>query len=207
MKTNFINLNYNLYDLLNVDIDSNEKEIKKNFNLIVKNYHPDKNSDVEIDIFNHIMIAKKILLDKESRARYNNFLNKKEYNDLKNEFNNSKETIEIIENNNTKLSFKEREQLLNEKHGYIDSNYDYNVVNKYNNIKMYRPSIDINKVEYKDIHEFNEEFEVIKERKKKIKVTDVQVYVPTNSNKYYTYLNDINKLYNESDKKWYEVFD
>jgi len=74
---NFLELKYNLYELLNINIFDTDEIIKKNFNKIVKKFHPDKNSNTEIDIYNHIILSKKILLDNNLRQQYNNFIKKK----------------------------------------------------------------------------------------------------------------------------------
>ena len=51
IEVDFNNLNYNLYELLNVSEDATEQTIKKNFIKITKTFHPDKNSELEEDIY------------------------------------------------------------------------------------------------------------------------------------------------------------
>ena len=45
---------------------------------IIKTFHPDKNSDLEEDIYYHIILAHQILIDKELRIKYDNFIENKE---------------------------------------------------------------------------------------------------------------------------------
>ena len=45
IEIDFNNLKYNLYELLNIQPDADTTKIKKNFMKVIKNFHPDKNSD------------------------------------------------------------------------------------------------------------------------------------------------------------------
>lgn len=62
-----------LYDLLQVEPDSDETQIKKAYNRLSKIWHPDKNPDNQEEAhkkFQEITQAKDILLDSEKRAQY-----------------------------------------------------------------------------------------------------------------------------------------
>ena len=48
-------------------------------NKIIKNFHPDKNSELEEDIYYHIILANQVLLNKESRKKYDNFIDARKY--------------------------------------------------------------------------------------------------------------------------------
>jgi len=77
IEIDFNNLKYNLYELLNVTPDADSSKIKKNFMKIIKNFHPDKNSDLEEEIYYHIILANQVLLDKESRKKYDEFISER----------------------------------------------------------------------------------------------------------------------------------
>ena len=73
VEIDFNNLKYNLYEILNIPTNSDDVKIKKNFMKIIKNFHPDKNSELEEEIYYHIILANQILLNKESRKKYDEF--------------------------------------------------------------------------------------------------------------------------------------
>ena len=72
----FNTLKYNLYEILNIDQDASESKIKKAFRHLILNFHPDKNSEAESDIYYHIVTANQILTNKENRKNYDSFINK-----------------------------------------------------------------------------------------------------------------------------------
>ena len=72
----FDKLKFNLYEILGVEKNATESKIKKAFRNLILNFHPDKNNDVEEDIYYHIITANQILSNKEYRDKYDNFLNK-----------------------------------------------------------------------------------------------------------------------------------
>jgi DnaJ-class molecular chaperone len=60
IEIDFNNLKYNLYELLNVKQSDDSIKIKKKFMKVIKNFHPDKNSTLEEDIYYHIILANQI---------------------------------------------------------------------------------------------------------------------------------------------------
>lgn len=62
--------NKNYYQILGVSKDSSEKEIKKRYYKLSFDYHPDRNKNVNVDLFNTITEAYKVLIDSESRKEY-----------------------------------------------------------------------------------------------------------------------------------------
>lgn len=191
-KKNFIDLNYNLYEILNVDSADDIAKIKKNLNKVLKTYHPDKNCDIEIDIYHHFIICKKILLDNDNKKIYDDFLNEKDFVKLKD--NVKKETIDV----NIEKTFGERERELNTKHNYNteqkyeDISYIYNTLDR-NNI-IINKNEDINKDTFNDI------FEKTTEPKNKIsKCTDIIIKpVSLICNEIsYTSIDNMDKLYDD----------
>jgi len=187
---NFLELKYNLYELLNINIFDTDEIIKKNFNKIVKKFHPDKNSNTEIDIYNHIILSKKILLDNNLRQQYNNFINKKEFNDLKIGYKNHIDTT-----TNYTISYFDKEIELNKIHGYDNDKNKINVIKEYDNVIINRTiNIDIKKLNCENSDDFNNKFIEHKEKSSIINtITDIQIYQPNLGN--YANINDIHKLY------------
>jgi DnaJ-class molecular chaperone len=75
-------------EILNVKSESDESKIRKSFIKLIKTFHPDKNSKLEEDIYYHIILSNQILLNKESRIKYDKFLEAKidNFNELKGGF-------------------------------------------------------------------------------------------------------------------------
>ena len=63
----------NLYEVLNINIDASDIEIKKQYKKLVLKYHPDKNQD-DTDVFltfELITLAYNVLSNKELKKLYN----------------------------------------------------------------------------------------------------------------------------------------
>jgi len=61
----------NLYDILNIPNDASQDEIKQAYKKLVKQYHPDKNKNIDAEErFKEIQTAYEILSDKNKRMEY-----------------------------------------------------------------------------------------------------------------------------------------
>ena len=126
IEIDFTNLKYNLYEILNVQPDSDETKIKKNFMKLVKNFHPDKNSELEEDIYHHIILSNQILLNKESRKKYDSYLvdTAETFIELKNAFNKKCVNPEKYypSKEESTIKFNNKIEELNKKHGFNTNN-------------------------------------------------------------------------------------
>lgn len=211
IEIDFNNLKYNLYEILNVMPDSSDVKIKKSFMKLIKTFHPDKNSDLEEEIYYHIILANQILLNKDSRNKYDDYLfNKADtFNELKDTFNKVKKEVDNnIDKEKAKIVnqnlFNNRVQELNKKHGFnYDDNKDKSVNDKFTIYKMKRNNdIEIPKETFKDTKDFNTKFHSNKiEGKFKDQIveykggpSELSTYI---SGTNYTSLEDMDKLYIE----------
>jgi curved DNA-binding protein CbpA len=89
---NFNSLKFNLYEILNISIDSPENKIKKAYKNLILHFHPDKNNHTEEDIYQHILLANQILCNKDIRKKYDDYLlqTNQTFEELKNNFKNYK---------------------------------------------------------------------------------------------------------------------
>jgi curved DNA-binding protein CbpA len=211
MSIDFNTLKYNLYTILNVPNDADNVTIKTKFMKIIKNFHPDKNTELEEEIYYHIILANQVLLNKESRKKYDLFLdpNINTFNDLKESFNKMNKDINTISKNNgsdslSKKEFTDKCELLNKKHNAVldSSKLDNQVVmERLEKIKQERNNIKIVKEDIKDDKDFNNKFNNNKiDGKFKDQIieynpsSDLATYISHNN---YTNIEDIDKLYVE----------
>ena len=207
-EIDFNNIKYNLYEILNINKDADEIKIKKNFMKIIKNFHPDKNSELEEDIYYHIILANQILLNKESRKKYDIFTetNAETHSELRDHFNKSKKEIDetILDKGTSVNLFNYKINELNKKHGYDDNIDNISITEKFNKAKEKRDinEIKINKEIFIDTKDFNNKFENNKiDGKYKSQIIEFSG-MPSELSTYivgeqYTSLSDIDKLYIE----------
>jgi curved DNA-binding protein CbpA len=133
-------IDVNLYEVLNINDEASEIEIKKQYKKLVLKYHPDKNqSDADTDIYELITLAYNILSNKELKKLYNE--------------------LRLIKWDFTKLKTESLKTTPNyEKKNFNHLNDEYNKLHGYNsNEKLL------------NIQEFNSKLEeLIEERKKEI---------------------------------------
>ena len=210
IEIDFNNIKYNLYEILNVPNDADEAKIKKSFMKIIKTFHPDKNSELEEDIYYHIILANQILLNKESRRKYDIFIedNADTYFELRDNFNKTKKEIDnnILDKGTSQNLFNYKINELNKKHGYDNNLDNSSITERFNKVKEKRApganEVKIEKEIFIDTKDFNSKFENNKiEGKYKSQIieysgmpSELSTYVV---GEHYTSLSDIDKLYIE----------
>ena len=176
---------------------------------IIKNFHPDKNSELEEEIYYHIILANQILLNKESRKKYDEFsaCSAETFHELKNTFKKSMQDVDQLlpSKDDSKVMFENKLYELNKKHGFNDQDSVSSIMERFNKIKEKRgiQEFQIEKEEFKSVDEFNNKFNNNKEEGGKFRnqiveykgnPTELSTYVIGEN---YTNLNDLDKLYVE----------
>jgi len=162
----FETLKYNLYEVLGIESNASETKIKKAFRNLILNFHPDKNNNIEEEIYYHIVTANQVLTNTENRKKYDEFLNKLQdtHDNLKNKFNKIKKSVDFssdepelkgdaVKQFNTKFSELEQKPLsyFNESDKIMDA---YSKL-----LKEREKAIEIPKENIKSNNEFNTKFE------------------------------------------------
>jgi hypothetical protein len=155
----FNKLKFNLYEILGLDSNASDSKIKKSFRNLILNFHPDKNSEAEEEIYYHIVTANQILTNKENREKYDNFLNKLEstHDELKKTY--CKDDFTINESKDkAQQKFYKKFKELEKKHGI--ENINLNDPKNFDKlIKSREKEINIPNENIKTQDEFNNKFE------------------------------------------------
>ncbi len=165
-QINFDTLKFNLYDILNISPDASTSKIKKAYRNLILNFHPDKNSSTEEDIYYHIITANQILTNDDYRKKYDNFLNKtnESHIELKNNFNKKIDNAPIMTKEETNKFFNKRMEELNKKHNFNLNDYNSENINKNYEKKLHdrNNEILIPKENISSNNDFNSKFEAKK---------------------------------------------
>ena len=206
---NFNDLEFNLYELLNIKNNTDTKKIKKAYKKLIIQFHPDKCSELEENIFYNITLAYQILKDSNLRKKYDDWLNtpEKEKNqiELKNNFlkesNNMKSYFPSLPQE-ARISYDKKIKDLEKKHGII-KNDNIPLKDKYNSKINDRHNLKkIKKEKFNNKTQFNNKF--IQKKKGNTsninnKKKEIICYQMTQISKNYASVKDYNKLYsNES---------
>ena len=200
IKVDYATLKYNLYEILGINKDSTESDIKKRYSKLIKIYHPDKNSDVEEETYQYIMLAYQVLSNKKLRPEYDNFIiNKADtFNELKKSFKKIDIKSKILSQDDI-TDFRLKQEELNKKHQYFERKYDA-IEKEFEELKNRRnDNFNINKEDIKNNDDFNYKFEYGKNNQLiefVEKPTELSTYTP-NQNLSYVSLEDMDKLYIE----------
>lgn len=203
---NYDELEYNLYTIANCDPNENEKNIKKKIIKLLKFFHPDKNNKLEGKIYNHIILANEILLNIDKRKEYDLYLTEKhkDYNDLKNDFNNQNINYFDYNKDQAMINFNKINDSLNKYHNYQNNNDILLTDTEYlNNFKKSRDVIfnNIEKINIKNNEDFNKQFDEIKNKINNNIIYNNEVIPINNNNDNTLLLVNFNKLYIENNNE------
>ena len=70
----FNELEFNLYELMNLSVSCSTEDVKKKFKKIIKKFHPDKITKLEEKLYYNITLAYQILSNPESKTKYDMWL-------------------------------------------------------------------------------------------------------------------------------------
>jgi curved DNA-binding protein CbpA len=159
----FNNLEFNLYELLDLPISCSVEDIKKQFKKIVKRFHPDKISELEEKLYYNITIANHILSNEESRLKYNEWLLKsnKSHSALKNNFGKELDDMKQYFPSNVKeaqTGFIQASSYLKKRHGDFQED-NRKISSIYKEKEKLRSNIpNISKENFSDMKDFNKRF-------------------------------------------------
>ena len=120
--TSFNDLEFNLYELLNLPIDCSINDVKKTFRKLIKQFHPDKITNIEEKLYYNITIANQILSNQESKDSYDKWLINSNLNhgSLKSNFKNEQLNIKQFfpqTAEDAQIEFTKTNVILNNRHG------------------------------------------------------------------------------------------
>jgi len=212
IEIDFDNLEFNLYDLLNISNTASLRKIKKSYRRIIIKFHPDKNSKIEENIYYHLTIANQVLTNIKLKNKYDNWLKdnneSKSHNKLKESFNyiipeqNNISTEKLnIKKEQAQNNFKLKAKALDIKHG-VHPNDNVKIMDKYQTKSIKREdNLGIINEKFKNTNKFNTVFQ---NRKSTGKFNNQLIKSNTNLSFYqvgigqnYASINDYNSLYVE----------
>ena len=159
----FHQLEFNLYELLNLSVDCSIEDVKKRFKKLVKKFHPDKISELEEKLYYNITIAHHILSNQQTKDKYNIWLLKSHMNhgSLKNNF--KEDSLNIKQffpktQDEAKVEFIKANEYLKNRHGdYTEDNRNMSSIYK-DKEKTRRNIPEIQKEDFNDMKDFNKKF-------------------------------------------------
>lgn len=158
----FNSLEFNLYELLNLPIDSNVEQVKKQFRRLIKQFHPDKISDIEEKLYYNITLAHHILGNQTSKEKYDKWLLKsnQSHSALKDNFKNDEEEIRQYfpkTKEDAQISYQEKFDALGKRHGnFIEDKRSLQHIIKEK--EKQRVKVEIAKEDFVSVDDFNNTF-------------------------------------------------
>ena len=202
---NFSELEFNLYEILNLPYNCTTNDIRTIFIKLVKKFHPDKITELEEKIYYYITLAHHVLTNIDSRALYDSWLLKNnnqeisstDREDIDKYFPSNYSDASTSYNNDEEL-FRKRHDLYDEDNRTFSERYT-DKVNKLNQLES------IKKEKFKNMKEFNNVFDNrmqtggIYNDNMIVYNTDQRIvnYKQNNKNLNYVSLRDFNKMYSD----------
>ena len=195
-------LEFNLYELLNLPVTATTEEIKKTFRRLIKQFHPDKITEIEEKIYYNLTLANHILGNSKSRDKYDKWLMKsnQSHSILKDNFMKEEQIVrEYFPKNEeeAKIEYEKNFEMLGKRHGdYREDNRT--LQNIYKDKEKERVKVNVIKENFSSMDEFNTTFS-----KRKLngiynnmivkKTTEIQPFSLKNNN--LAELKDFDKVY------------
>ena len=155
-------LEFNLYELLNLPIDCTIDQIKKQFRRLIKQFHPDKITDIEEKLYYNITLAHHILANPISKEKYDRWLLKsnQSHSSLKDNFKTEEEQIRQYFPKNkeeAQISYQQNFEMLGKRHGDFveDKRSLQNIIKEK---EKQRVKIEIEKEDFVSMDDFNSTF-------------------------------------------------
>ena len=158
----FNSLEFNLYELLNLPIDCNIEQIKKQFRRLIKQFHPDKITDIEEKLYYNITLAHHVLSNPVSKEKYDRWLLKsnQSHSLLKDNFKTEEEKLRQYFPKNkeeAQLSYQQNFDMLGKRHGDFveDKRSLQNIIKEK---EKQRVRVEIEKEDFSSMDDFNSAF-------------------------------------------------
>ena len=158
----FNSLEFNLYELLNLPINSTIEDIKKQFRRLIKQFHPDKINDIEEKLYYNITLAHHILGNLQSKEKYDRWLLKsnQSHSSLKDNFKTEEEKIREYfpkSKEEAHISYQQNFEMLGKRHGDFveDKRSLQNIIKEK---EKQRVKMEITKENFSSMDEFNNTF-------------------------------------------------
>ena len=158
----FNSLEFNLYELLNLPINSTIEDIKKQFRRLIKQFHPDKINDIEEKLYYNITLAHHILGNLQSKEKYDRWLLKsnQSHSSLKDNFKTEEEKIREYfpkSKEEAQISYQQNFEMLGKRHGDFveDKRSLQNIIKEK---EKQRIKMEITKENFSSMDEFNNTF-------------------------------------------------
>ncbi len=158
----FNSLEFNLYELLNLPINSSTEQIKKTFRKLIKQFHPDKITDIEEKIYYNLTIANHILGNPISREKYDRWLLKsnQSHSSLKEEFLKEEQKVRSYfpqSKEEASIEFSKNFEMLGKRHGeYVEDKRT--LQNIFKDKEKERVKVNIKQENFSSMDEFNNTF-------------------------------------------------
>ncbi len=158
----FNSLEFNLYELLNLPIDCTLEQIKKQFRRLIKQFHPDKITDIEEKLYYNITLAFHILSDTTSKDKYDRWLlnSNKSHSTLKDDFKKAEEEVRNYFPKNeeeAKAKYKHDFEMLGKRHGnFVEDKRT--LQNIYKDKEKERVKVEVKKEDFQSMDDFNSTF-------------------------------------------------
>lgn len=209
-QLNFSDLEFNLYEILNLPNNCTTGDIKMKFRKLIKKFHPDKITKLEEKIYYYITLANHVLSNIEYRSAYDAWLlnNTNTRNVEENNIRESNDDIKKYFPSNPGEARREYEircQKLWERHGaYNEDSRSFSA--RFDEKMSQRNELrDIEKEDFRNMKDFNKTFDQRKNPDGKYgsdiitykKNNQITQYEFNNKNLKYINMGDFNKMYHD----------